>query len=69
MTADLAACVRRQSRPLIPTTQENDNMQVINEATLEILGPPFNYESALKKVQAAQDLWNASNFGNSTTKA
>ena len=44
-------------------------MPVINEATLEILGPPFNYESALKKVQAAQYLWNASNFGNSTTKA
>ena len=33
-------------------------MQVITETAPEILRPPFNYESALKKVKVAQDLWN-----------
>jgi uncharacterized protein len=36
-------------------------MQAVTETTPEILRPPFTYESALKKVQAAQDLWNTRN--------
>jgi len=33
-------------------------MQVITETTPATISPPFTHESALKKVQAAQDLWN-----------
>jgi nuclear transport factor 2 (NTF2) superfamily protein len=33
-------------------------MRVIRQIPLEVIRPPFTYESALRKVQVAQDLWN-----------
>ena len=33
-------------------------MQLSTETSTAIIRPPFDYQSALKKVQAAQDLWN-----------